>query len=362
MDRITTAALVTTAVIGVSAGVVTAVVRGEDPARTPSAGSTSGGNPTATPKDRPEQRVLWADDRFIHDGDARIGFPGTPERAPDRLVRAQEGYLLGYDNAPGTPDDQTLYFVSTEGATQVLEQRARSWDLHPAGDRVVLHNLRNLQVVGLDGVVRATIGAPEGEQAVLWNGDMVTVHQRHPEAGWFISTWDGGDGTLTRADAGGFAQARSDRAGRQAVGAVGHEGYAAPAQNVCAGTGPNGGRDTGVSWFTCDWRLNGPTTSPVSPEGTRVLVIHSQSDGFGPGAFGIVDVAKGPAGGVPTVSAPEEWMLDAAWVDEDHFAMVGSNSDEVGSDGGWVYLSDLEGNTEELARTTSGRITLGEQF
>lgn len=359
MNRTTVAALVTTAVIGVSAGTVTAVVRGEDPAKTP----TTAGTDTASPDPAPTTQVLWADDQAIHDGDQEIGLGGPLDEAPDRLVRAKGGYLLGYDNVENSYYDQALYFVSApQGSVQILSERVRSWDLSPQGDRVVVDAFRNLQVIGFDGVVQATAPAPEGERGVLWNGKAVTVHVQHPEAGWFLWTWDGAGGKPRRTDATGFENARSDRSGEQAVGAVGSEGYAAPDENFCAGTGSNSGTDTGVAWFTCDWRLNGPRTNPVSPEGTRVLVIHAQSDGFGPGAFGIVDMAKGPSGGVPTVDAPDEWMLDAAWVDEERFAVVGSNSDEVGTKGGWVQLCDTAGDCEEVARTSSGRVTLGEQF
>lgn len=357
MNRTSAAALVTTAVIGITAGAVTAVVRGDDPGgKTPTADPTT--SRSSAPEEptgaSPQERVLWADGRFVHDGEKRVGFPGTPGGAPDRLVRAKGGYVLAFKDA--------LYFVPTaEGTTQFLARGVRTWDLSPAGDQVVVDLAGNIQVVGLDGVVTATRAGMKDETTVLWEGAVVTVHGLDRELGYRVWTWDPATGELELTDRVGFAQARADRTGRQVVGAVDSEGLSGT-DNSCVGTGPNAGRETATTWFTCDWRLNSPVVNPMSPTGARLLVIHRQSDGFGPGGFGVVDVAEGPSAGVPTISAPEDWMMEAAWVDDDHFAMVGANSDEVGKSGGWLYLSDTEGNVEEIARTTTGRVVIGEQF
>lgn len=375
MNRTTAAALVTTAVIGVTAGTVTAMVRGEDPtgsAKGPgssrSNAPSSPGKPTGTvgtgATGQPATSdVLWADGAFIHDGEKKVGLGGPLEGAPDRLVRAKGGYLVAYDNGQNTDDDQTLYFVSApQGAVQVLSQRARSWDLDPAGDRVVVHDLRNVAVIGFDGVTQETVGAPEGEQGVLWDGDTVTVHALQPDVGWRVWTWKPGDAQLRLTDRVGFADPRADRTGHQVFGAVTPDGYSGAEGNTCVGTGPNGTGETGVNWFTCDWRLNSPWTAAVSPGGKRLLVVDSQTDGFGPGAFGVVDVAKGPRAGVPTVDAPSEWMMDAAWLGDDTFAVVGSNTDEVGKAGGWIQVCTTGGDCEQVVRTRTGKVTLGEQF
>lgn len=365
MNRTTAAALVTTAVIGVSAGTVTAVVRGEDPAgKSPAAQSP--GSPTAPATARDE--VLWSDGRSIHDGERKVAVTGVPATTPDRLVRADGGYLLGFTTLGGERDEDArtrLFHVSADTGAAVELGTARAWDLNGPGDQVAMVRAADGTIVnvGVDGEERARWAGPRGRVGLVWTGTEVGVHSFDPELpAWAVHVWTPDTGESRRTSRVGYDHVVGDREGRQLFGRVNAEGSSADDENYCAGTQPAPGEASQVTWFTCDWRLNGPRLNPVSPAGSRLLVVHSQSDGFGPGAFGVVEVAEGPRAGVPTIDAPQDWMMDAAWVDEDHFAIVGSNSDAVGEVGGWVELCDLEGKCEEVGHTTTGGVVLGEQF
>lgn len=373
MNRTTVIAVVAAAVVGFGGGAVTAVVRGDaDPSSTgtptkPAAASpkpSSSATPSASQAALDE--LLWAEPGVVHDGPQRIELAGTPAQVPDRLVRAKDGYVLAFEVLDDSRRFVSLHFLRPDGDIVHLGNSRGAWDLNAAGDRVAFirqgDGVLATTDVGGDGPVTSWAGPQGRVGSLVWTGGEVIVHslERGAET-WQVDAWTPATGEVRTVGHQGFEGAVSTRDGGAVFGRVASNGVAGDGENICLAKDTAPG-ESGRTWMTCDWRTNSLERNPVSPDGRRLLVVSTESDGFGPVSFGIMGVESGPPGGVPTFNIPAEWALDAAWVTDDRYAVSGSNNDDPGTTGGWVQLCDLTGDCDQVARTTTGRVVLGEPF
>ena len=164
------------------------------------------------------------------------------------------------------------------------------WDIDEGGTRIVGTdaNSGRLQVWDTSGRVIAKTSRPVPRSEYLdpvWSGDVVLMTGRVEEqqtSVWPVWRWDPDAKSPKRTDEVGMAGWSASADGAQLLGTVGIEGLPTDHEgNVCLRMTSAPGAPQAV-WQTCDWRLNAPH-GEFSPQGTRVLAIPADSDGFGPG-------------------------------------------------------------------------------
>ncbi len=365
MNRTAVAALLAAGVVGIVGGTVSAVVRGSDP------GGTRADGPTSTPTPKPTGNatsgtVLYAGDRTIHDGDKTIQYyadVGTP----DRLVRSATGYVIGETTSPDR-DRSRIHTITAEGRnTPIADVRGR-WDLNADGTRIVGTEAVSGRVVVWDLTGEVVVRAPlfHPSSIAMWQGTRVLISEpRGADQPYALHTWDPDTGTVKRTRSLGMLDMQASPDGDRLIGSVSPEGFSATeTPNPCLRVGAAPGfiqDEVQNDWQTCDWRLPGDEAGLFSPDGSQVLAIPADSDGFGPGQFAALSAAAGPSTGVKSFLTPEA-TLGATWLDEDHLLLMGKTDLDLDEDTGtWIQRCDLEGNCTEVAKQKRGDLVLGEQ-
>lgn len=378
MDRTTTAALVTAAVIGIAGGAVASTVRGADPTApghpvassspsatpSPSAGSSptsSPATPTGTETAPVNEPLLYFSADRIHDGDQTIPVPELTEVRS--LARIEGGYLLAEPTSSQAADFD-LWTVSDAGKSNRLATISGPWDINVGGTRVVALNQQDGTVTVwdlTDGTKVASWGSGgDSVGNVAFAGDQVLISRLYDGQQYQLSRWDPDTDKTVNDRSQGFESMGVSPGGSYIAGAVNSEGNQGK-RNSCLALHNSYLRKTTVSWKSCDWSL---AKDPVqfSPDGTKLLSVPMGTDGFGPGEFGVIDASDGPSAGVTRVDVPDA-TLGAEWADNDHLWVYGSlhpDAEDV-RQGMWVQRCSLDGRCAEVARSKS-EITVGGVF
>ncbi len=349
MNRTTAAALIAAGVVGLVGGTVSAVVRGD------SSAGTSGATPTPTPSARETPaRLLYAGTSRIVDGERTISW-SAPHQTPTELVRTDEGYLLSFATSPQESAFE-LWAVDPEGASKLVAKVSGPWDLDPGGSRVVGSDLESGKVTvwSLDGTVEAAWRVFTGRHSPVWVGDQVMVSPELRDGTVPQLFWNPTTGVQVETRTVGFSNLTSSPDGLLAGGQVDTEGAGSNNQaNYCLASQKVGDRSGANQWYTCDWRSNVPGLQ-YSPSSEKVIAIGAQSDGFGPGAFGIFSATEGPSSGVTQIPAPGP-TLGAEWLDDEHLVVYGASDYDIDDQTRMVLRTcDLAGKCTEVARGAKG--------
>lgn len=364
MNRTTAATLIAAGVVGLAGGTVVAVVRDGDPApgRTPSAGGAE--TPTPRPSTSPSTarparaELLYAASGRIVDGSRTITWKAPALRTTE-LVRAGDGYLVGFDpNAEGLPGDQTsteLWSVRPDGeASRVATVRGR-WDLDRAGEQVVGTDHRSGKVTAwsVGDAGSSTWRTFRGGVSPVWVGDQVMVSAPQSQGGQTLVSWDPETGAESSEDLAGFGELTATVAGDLIGGQVGRDGLPDSEEAFCLASSKVGDTSGAGQWRTCDWRSNTPALQ-YSPDGSRVLAIPADTDGFGPGVFGVFSALRGPSAGVTEIDVPDA-TLGAEWLGTDRLVVYGASDLDLDEQTRRVLsVCDLEGECTEAVRGEPG--------
>ncbi|MEO7350936.1 MAG: hypothetical protein ABIW17_03465 [Marmoricola sp.] len=378
MNRTTAVALIAAGIVGIAGGTVSAVVRGEDTGTTPSPVSsrtpkatpkvtskvTPSASPSATSTSSPSavaepgpaetnEPLLYAKGGKIHDGTRVVAFP---KGRVQRLARAGDGWLVATSASVEDFVTFNLWWLTDSTPARRLAE-VSSWDPDADGRRVAAYdvNAGQVKVWSLPTTKVTGVYATEGSPVLTpgFAGHDVLISQ---DIGTQIDLvrWNPDTGHSKIIGIGYDALSLSP-GGSYLTGAVGPEG-ASGDTNPCLHLESTYLKKHHVSWKTCDWRVDSSPTR-FSPDGTRLIAIPADSDGFGPGEFGIIDASDGPRKLVATVKAPA-LTLGAEWADNDHLYLYGSNNEDTASGGMWIKRCDLEGQCTPVA-TAKGNLTVG---
>ncbi len=388
MSRSTAAALIAAGVVGIAGGTVCAVVRGDgasgaasasrSPTTTPSpsvrvpAPATSAGPSSALPG---SGSILYAGNRTIHDGKSTIRYD-APFGTPHRLVRSADGYLIEQATSAQLPNFR-IYHVTPDGSTNRVADLAERWDLDATGTKVVGTDLDTGRptVWDLTGRVAARGRSFAHPVTAVWQGDRVLVSEEDEPQGappgndrepWRLFTWDPSTGTTRNTGSPGMRGLTATVDGSLLSGSVNVDGVATWDTYAClrvatAPGAPGAPSAPATDWTTCDWRAAGGVSQVFSPDGSRILAVQSQDDGFGPAEFASFATDKGPSAGVKAFLTPD-WTQGATWLDGDHLLLVGrTDGDLTPRTGSWIRTCDLSGDCRIVARRDHGRLVIGEQ-
>lgn len=375
MNRTTVVALVATAAVGMIGGTMTAVIRGDNDRPGGSAGPTDRSSRTPSSPGAPtptSANVLYAGAKTIHDGDRTVRYD-APFDTPDRLVRTRNGWLVSTSTGTDAhPQSSRVYTVAPDGTTKAIAEIADAFDLNDTRDRIVATEVESgaVKVWDVDGEVVRTWPGPRGATRPVWSGELVFASAVVDSGGesepggetgvWNLFRWNPATGAAKRLDRGGFEQMAASRDGTLLSGSVGIEGYSLVAENYCLGIQSAPGRPDPAFWDSCDWRLNSRYSQAFSPDGTRILAVPSESDGFGPSLFATFSATDGPTEELQKFAAPK-MTIDASWLDDDTLVLFGSTSFDLES-GGWIRTCDLAGKCTEVATREDGPLVVGEQY
>ena len=385
MNRNAVVALIVAAVLGTTGGVAAAVALGNK-SRQPSAPVTTGrpvtgtstspgSSPTSTPSSseapQTNEPLLWASAKAVHDGDQTIAMdlPGPGElRRVDKVVRMAGGYVVAQ---PTSTQEAAydLWWVTRSSTPSRFAHVVGGWDVDPSG-HLVVGQAENLKVVvwtPRTQAARPWDRNPQGTAYVGFLGQHVLISMENTadHSGWQMFEWDPTSGETTDPSGPqqgdnvtvGFPQMGVSPGGSYLTGTVGNDGTPDP-NGSCLHLQSTRLKTHDVSWDTCDWRGE-PEPPEFSPDGTRILVIPKDSDGFGPGTFSVIDASDGPGKLVGTVDAPT-WTLGARWADNDHLYVFGSLDDDPSANrkGTFIDRCDLQGSCERV-HTVPGQAIVG---
>lgn len=370
MNRSAAAAVAAAAVIGIVGGTFVATVAGDDdnprdpgqelgdgtttpPPTTPSTEPPDTEPPdterTETPRPRTPAQLLYMDGSQIHDGYTHVSSEGLDPAKVSSLVRIRGGWLV----VLRTSDQEPAYegvIVAASGERTKIGNFQGEWDIDEDGTRFVALHGTEYRVTDLTSgaVVDLDLPGPDGgdpDANAAFAGDAVLT-------GWLVEP---GNHTIQRTDP------ETGRTKELRTGLM-HSWQASPRGLLMTGVslaerGPCilGGQVLGDGtdwWDTCDWTYFAHR-SRYSPNGEQVLAVPFETDGFGPGLFGVLDSETGRV--LSEIDAPD-WTLTAEWGDNDEVFLLGQKSaDDVSS---VIYRCTVDGacSTE---RESARRLVLG---
>ena len=352
MNRIATMAIAATAVAGIAGGTFAATTgAGDAGGPAGDASATTGG--TRTP-DGPVA-AFYLDGRTIVDGDRKVPVAGLTIDNVRSLERVSGGWFVVTATSPQEPAFRGTY-VAADGTTTDIGDFFGLWDVDDQGDRVVARFDDTYQVRDVttgEVTEEVTVGAdvaPSGSAAFA-GADVVSAwieEGKHPRTRLFRT--DLGTGTEHEVTQDLFSSTVSPD-GRWLLG----ERYRIQETSgeLCLGGGPvDDFAEQG--WGTCDWRTNG-LKPQFSPDGTRLLVVPYETEGFGPTQYGVLDSTNGRV--TQEIDLPE-WASDAAWGDDETVFLHGYPDADL--TGGVVYRCTLDGDCRREV-TSTRPIVLGTQ-
>ena len=376
MNRTHVVALSIAGVLGVTGG--TALALQQRPADEKTSASDSPKTPTATPTTKsstPEpsptptsqntmsgrddstyEPLLYAEAGAIHDGKKTIKSGAIKD--PMGVGRVKGGYLVA-DSQPEF-EGSLLKFVSSSGASKDVTRVGAYWDVNPTGDRIVGTDDQGVVTVWtLDGKAQKWSQKVTAAAEAAFVGDEVAINvvgrpnTDEPSAGY---RWNPDTDKTVRTKLLDWAQEITTSPGGSYVmgGELNPNGVDGGSR--CLAMGSTWLKKNPVDWRTCDWKTQG--SSAFSPDGTRIVVEPVDTEGFGPGAFGIMDVTDGPGNMLGRFNSPDG-AVGAVWGDNDHLYVFGArNADPEFGSGGFIDRCDLKGKCTRVTETP-GKVAPG---
>ncbi|WP_067433919.1 hypothetical protein [Nocardioides jensenii] len=360
MNRITTMAIASAAVLGIVGGTYAAssgILEGDDQGAKSSSGSTeSGGTPTTgtdTPTGEPsttpdegqssdqapdsnQGELLYLEGGTLHDGDTEVLVSGFKVADVVGLHRVAGGWLVVESLSPQVPDYRAT-FVDPDGATTPIGELFGPYDVNTDGDSLVakfkdadtyqVRDARSGEVTDTIGVKAK--GDPVGGAVFANRDDVITT--------WATTT---ADQTLIGWNLYDKSQFKV-KDGFNPAGASPQGDLVASVETLspwCLHGGAVIGEDKW--WKNCDIRPNG-ALAQFSPDGTEILGIPQQTEGFGPVEFLVIDSSTGKQTDLikaPELAATAEWATNDAI-----FVHAYKDSD---FNGGVIYRCTLKGECE----------------
>lgn len=359
MNRSAAAALAAAAVIGIAGGTFAAATglgggeKEKDPGSASSSEPTTTGSTgrTETPTARPNTpaQLLYMDDAQIHDGYTHVAVSGFDLTSVRSLVRIRGGWLV----VEGTSDQEPSFdvtVVASNGDTTPIGSVSGLWDINEDGSRFVAFGDGAYRVTDLTSgaVVDVAIKGPEGSDPAAnaaFTGDAVLTGWVDPLGNQTVRRTDLTTGKNKDVMSGLISGWTASPRGLLMAGDVDDDGRPCIAGGQVVG-------DHGDWWDTCDWRFHG-LRPQYSPNGEQVLVIPAETDGFGPGLFGVLDSENGRQ--IGEVDVPD-WSITAEWGDNDEIFVLGQRDAEDTSAVIYRCRIDQECTTE---RESQARLVLG---
>lgn len=357
MNRSAAAALAVCAVIGVVGGTYAAtVVGGEDRQEPPTEladGTTTPPTSTAgeseSPKPRTPAQLLYMDGTAIHDGYTHVSSDGLDPAKVSSLVRIRGGWLVVLSTSDQEPAFEGVVVAADGERTKIGAFQGR-WDINEDGSRFVALHDTEYRVTDLTNgaVLDVALAGPEDAEPVAdaaFAGDAVLT-------GW---TAESGNRAIERTDltTGKSRVIRTDLLTSWTASPRGvlMTGESASERGPCIAGGQVLG-DGADWWDTCDWRYYG-LRPQYSPNGEQLLAVPYETDGFGPGLFGVLDSETGRV--LAEIDTPD-WTLTAEWGDNDEVFVLGQrNADDVSS---VIYRCQVDGDCA-TERESRQRLVLG---
>jgi len=359
MNRTSAAALAAAAVVGIAGGTYAASL-GIGPGANDgqNAGDQQTTEPTTSPTPtRSEEtkapsspaQLLYMDSEKFHDGYTHVAVSDVDIKNVRALVRISGGWLV----VTGTSPQQAAFrgkVVAANGNETDLGEFDGLWDINADGTQLVAHHEDGYRVTNLTdpAAVDVDLSGPAEATAsanAAFAGNAVLT-------GWTSAT---GDRTTLRTD---LANRR-----RKVIPTGDLTGWTASPRGLLM-TGEvvdeatsclEGGRvlgNHGDWWRTCDWRGYG-LRAQYTPDGERLLVVPSDTDGFGPGLYGVLDSETGKI--LEDIELPD-WTVNAEWGDNDEVFVLAQKESE--SKGQSIYRCKVGDECSE-ERESAGRLVLG---
>ena len=342
MNRIATMAIAATAVAGIAGGTVAATSRiGLDgSSASPDGSGGSGSTGTGTTALEPEEAPLfYMSARKIVDGSTEVPVRGVTIDNVRSLERVSGGWFVVSGTSPQEPAFRGTY-VASNGATTDIGKFFGQWDVDAEGDSVVamfgdVYQVRDLTTGEVTDEIQGVEGAESALGDAAFSGNDIVASWRDKDENRLVVGVDPDTGEQYELS-NSILNFTTSPDGRRIAGEQvrGHEAEG----DTCFAGGPVRGAEGDKSWETCDWRSNA-LRPQFSPDGTRLLAVPYDTEGFGPTAIGVLDAATGQA--AERFDVPEA-TTDAAWGDETTLFTHGYQDFEM--TGGVIYRCTLGGD------------------
>lgn len=337
------AAVAAAAVVGIVGGTITALSITREPTSAPSdAPPSPSASRTALPDPPDSSAPLWSTPTTIHDGERAIEVMGM--EGVGQVSRLPQGGYLALTPPSGQEPSFGVYRVRPDGVARLVTFILGRGDVSSDGTRFVGLDLDQ----GIYKVWRIASGKvvqriPAGTRP----GSRVGAVAAFTPSGVLTGWWDGEQPYVIETSPGQTAEVASGLSdiavsvdGAYLAGQAANPDPQATS-TVCAWVGR---LDAERRWRDCDTAFYAGEPR-FSPQGSRVLGVPADTDGFGPGAFVVLDSRTGER--VATVPAPP-LTLEATLLDEETLLVRSA----LNGDGHGTVIStcDLAGDCVRVAR------------
>jgi hypothetical protein len=357
MNRIATIAIAAAAVAGIAGGTFAATAGpGADDPQDAGRGSTGtttdpGSSPSGTSTGDPVPFYLAG--RTIVDGDDAVALVGITVDNVRSLERVPGGWFVVTATSPQEPAFRGTY-VAKDGTTTNVGRFVGQWDLDEARDSVVArfgdyYQVRDVTTGEVTQELPTVKGADGPLSDAAFSGNDVITSWRDSSEDQLVVGIDLATGRQYDVTGGSILNYTTSADGTRLAG----EQYRSQEVSgpTCLAGGPVDAFDED-GWETCDWRTNG-FLPQFSPDGSRLLTVPYDTEGFGPTSFGILDARTGRVRNELDVP---ELVTDAVWADDDTLYLHGYADGDL--TGGTIYECTLTGDCTKTAASKQ-HIVLG---
>ena len=329
---VTATIIVVAAVVGLGAGVATALV-GRDSTHAPSSGPTTSDTTITTPEQTGGTTTtvaavepLYYADGTIYDGETRVGYTPSFHATVANLSRTEHGWVL---KERFGQDGSRLVLVDTQGATTPVRVTDPHWyDVSPGGQALAVPDYDDPNVIDFvdtgDGTVISRLTTALGSRVVnarfTGSGDDLVVLGDDVEAqastlAIYHTDRDAFD--VLRPPPGGATATLvgADARGRHVL--VEYFRANQPCVAVLDLT-----RDGRPLWTSCEYRPLG--TDGVSPDGDSVAVAASAAAIGTVTDLTVLHADTGSRSASVRISSGYR-LIDATWADSTHVVVQGTN-------------------------------------